>query len=85
MGRRTDARQHALDSSVAGERFTTWLGSQRNIPIPDYEKYWILLDEWGGAGYSCITSIDEQTLGVVYEGSGANLIFQQIDVRDICR
>ena len=49
------------------------------------EKYWILLDEWGGAGYSCITSIDGQTLGVVYEGSGANLIFQQIDVKDICR
>ena len=49
------------------------------------EKYWILLDEWGGAGYSCITSIDEQTQGVVYEGTGSNLIFQQIEVRDNCR
>lgn len=47
------------------------------------EKYWLMLDEWGGAGYSCITSIDEKTIGIVYEGSGAQLIFQQIKLKDI--
>ncbi len=46
------------------------------------EKYWLMLDEWGGAGYSCITSIDEETIGIVYEGSGAHLIFQQIKLLD---
>ena len=47
------------------------------------EKYWLLLDEWGGFGYSCITSIDKETLGVVYEGSGAQIVFQKIKLSDI--
>ncbi len=42
------------------------------------EKYWMLLDEGKGRGYSCLTSIDEQTIGILYEGSGADLIFQKI-------
>lgn len=46
------------------------------------KEHWLLLDEWGGAGYSCITTIDENTLGIVYEGSGAHLIFQQIKLSD---
>ena len=47
------------------------------------EEYWLLLDEWGGFGYSCITSIDKETLGVVYEGSGAQIVFQKIKLSDI--
>ena len=46
------------------------------------KEHWLLLDEWGGAGYSCITSIDDETLGIVYEGSGSNLTFQQIKLSD---
>jgi len=46
------------------------------------ENKWILLDEGKGRGYSCITSIDENTIGIVYEGSRADLIFQKIDLRD---
>lgn len=41
---------------------------------------WILLDEGRGRGYSCLTSIDNDTIGIVYEGSGANLVFQKIDI-----
>ena len=33
------------------------------------EEYWTLLDEGRGAGYSCMTSIDEHTIGIFYEGS----------------
>lgn len=47
------------------------------------EKYWVMVDEWGGAGYSCITSIDENTLGIIYEGSGAHLVFQQIKLKEL--
>lgn len=47
------------------------------------KKHWLMLDEWGGAGYSCITSIDEHTLGIVYEGSGAHLVFQQIHLDEL--
>lgn len=49
------------------------------------EQYWLMLDEWGGYGYSCITSIDNETLGVVYEGSGAQLVFQKIKLSDLIK
>jgi len=44
---------------------------------------WILLDELKGRGYSCITSIDEKTVGIVYESSQADLVFQQILVSEL--
>lgn len=47
------------------------------------KKYWLMLDEWGGLGYSCITSINDDTIGIVYEGSGAQLIFQQVCLTDL--
>ena len=47
------------------------------------EKNWLLLDEGKGRGYSCLTSIDEKTIGIVYEGSQADLIFQQILLSDL--
>jgi sialidase-1 len=46
------------------------------------ENSWILLDEGKGRGYSCITSIDEDTIGIVYEGSGSDLVFQKVDIRE---
>lgn len=46
-------------------------------------EYWVLLDEWGGFGYSCIASIDDHTIGVVYEGSGAQIVFQRINLNEI--
>ena len=42
------------------------------------EEYWMLLDEGRGAGYSCMTSIDEHTIGIFYEGSQADIQFQAI-------
>ena len=41
---------------------------------------WILLDEGRGRGYSCLTSIDAHTVGIVYEGSRSDLVFQKIDL-----
>jgi sialidase-1 len=43
-------------------------------------EYWILLDEGQSRGYSCLTSIDDTTIGIVYEGSRADLVFQKIDL-----
>lgn len=42
------------------------------------QKYWLLLDEGKGRGYSCLTSIDEQSIGILYEGSQADMVFQKI-------
>jgi len=46
------------------------------------EKYWIELDEGRGAGYSCLTSIDEKTIGILYEGSQAHMTFQRIPISE---
>ncbi len=46
-------------------------------------EYWMLLDEGQGSGYSCITSVNEATIGVVYEGSGADLVYQSIPLEEL--
>lgn len=45
----------------------------------------LLLDEEPGWGYSCLTMIDPQTVGILYEGSTAQMTFQAIPLRDIIR
>lgn len=45
----------------------------------------LLLDQGKGRGYSCITSIDEKTIGILYEGSQADMIFQKILISDILK
>ena len=46
------------------------------------EKH-ILLDEYSGRGYSCITSIDENKIGILYECSHADMAFQQILLEEL--
>jgi sialidase-1 len=42
-------------------------------------EHWLLLDEGlGRGGYSCLTSIDENTIGILYESSQADMTFQKI-------
>ncbi len=38
----------------------------------------LLLDEGTGRGYSCLSMIDEKTIGILYESSRADLAFQRI-------
>jgi sialidase-1 len=45
-------------------------------------EYQLLLDEKEGRGYSCLTRIDDKTLGILYESSQADLVFQAIPVAD---
>ncbi len=47
------------------------------------EKYWLLLDEGYNRGYSCLTSIDEQTIGIIYEGSQADMTFESIPLDEL--
>lgn len=48
---------------------------------PENKK--ILLDEYNGRGYSCITSVDEKTIGILYESSQADMVFQQIKLEEL--
>ncbi|MCL4162882.1 UNVERIFIED_CONTAM: hypothetical protein GTU68_002512, partial [Idotea baltica] len=49
------------------------------------EPYQILLDSGAGRGYSCMTSIDEETIGILYEGSQADLVFQKIKMAELLK
>lgn len=46
------------------------------------ESYWIEMDAKSGAGYSCMTVWNDE-LCILYEGSGANLVFQKIKLKEI--
>ncbi|MEL7500342.1 MAG: exo-alpha-sialidase [Planctomycetota bacterium] len=46
-------------------------------------EHQLLLDEGTGAGYSCMTMIDEKTVGILYEGSQSQLTFQRIPLKEI--
>lgn len=47
--------------------------------------YWMELDEGRGAGYSCITSIDNDHIGILYEGSQAHMTFQKININELIK
>lgn len=56
----------------------------------DYGNTWpesnsVLLDEEESWGYSCLTMIDNETVGILYEGSTANLVFQALKLKDIVK
>ena len=67
----TDGRHH-MTIKASLDMGLTW-------PI---EKQ-ILLDELTGAGYPSLTSIDKDHIGIVYEGSQANLVFEKIALKEI--
>lgn len=46
------------------------------------EAHQVLLNEASGFGYSCITMVDEQTIGILYEGF-KNLYFQKIQITEL--
>ena len=46
-------------------------------------EYDVLLDEAHGWGYSCLTLIDSETVGILYESSVAHMTFQAVPLNDI--
>ena len=69
------------DSTRSRSHITIKASNDRGKTWPKQHR--LLLDEGRGAGYSCMTMIDEKTVGILYEGSGAHLTFQRIPLRDI--
>jgi len=47
------------------------------------EENWLLLDEGRSYGYSCLTSVDENTIGILYEGSRAHMTFESIPLKEL--
>ena len=45
----------------------------------------VLLDEDEGWGYSCLTMVDAETVGILYESSVAHMTFQTIPLKEIVK
>lgn len=52
----------------------TWLNDQS-----------ILLDQGHGRGYSCITSVNDSVIGILYESSQADMVFQQVKLEELLK
>ena len=48
-------------------------------------EHQVLLDAENGWGYSCLTMIDEETVGILYESSVAHMTFQAVKLKDLIR
>lgn len=48
-------------------------------------EYQLLLDEGENWGYSCLTMIDKETIGILYESSAAHMTFQCVKLKDIVK
>ena len=49
------------------------------------ENRQLLLDEGNSAGYSCMSMVDDSTVGILYEGSQAHMTFQRLPLKDIVK
>ena len=69
------------DSTDGRHHITVKASHDHGLTWP--EEHRLLLDEGNSAGYSCLSMIDEETVGILYEGSQAHMTFQRIPLADI--
>lgn len=67
----TKGRNH-ITIKASLDKGLTWL--------PEHQ---IMLDEAEGWGYSCLTMIDKETIGILYESSVAHMTFQAVNLTDL--
>ncbi|MDE6452389.1 MAG: exo-alpha-sialidase, partial [Odoribacter sp.] len=70
----TTKERHHITIKASLDGGLTWL--------PEHQ---VLLDAENGWGYSCLTMIDNETVGILYESSVAHMTFQAVKLRDIIR
>ncbi|GCB34575.1 sialidase family protein [Bacteroides faecalis] len=69
----TKGRNH-ITIKASLDRGLTWL--------PEHQ---LLLDEAEGWGYTCLTMVDKETIGILYESSVAHMTFQSVKLADIIK
>jgi sialidase-1 len=47
------------------------------------KEHRVLLDEGRSAGYSCLSMIDDETVGILYEGSQSHMTFQRVKLSEL--
>lgn len=70
----TTEGRHSTTIKISLDGGVTWL--------PQYQ---LLLDEGDNWGYSCLTMIDKETIGILYESSVAQITFQAVKLKDIVK
>lgn len=71
------------DSKVMRHRMTIKISEDDGMTWSEDRK--IMLDGMKSRGYSCLTSIDGDTIGIVYESSQADLVFQTIKLSELLK
>lgn len=69
------------DSPKRRHRITVKLSTDGGLTWPAAQQ--VLLDEGESWGYSCLTMIDRETVGILYESSTAHILFQAIPLKDL--
>jgi len=70
----TTKGRHHITIKASMDGGLTWL--------PEHQ---VLLDADNGWGYSCLTMIDKETVGILYESSVAHMTFQAVKLKDIIK
>lgn len=68
----TTKGRHSITIKASLDGGVTWL--------PEHQ---LLLDEGNNWGYSCLTMIDKETIGILYESSVAHMTFQAVKLKDV--
>ena len=69
------------NSTKGRQRMTVKVSTDDGMTWP--EEYWLLIDQGRGRGYPSMTQIDEQHIGVLYEGSQADMVFEKIHIDEL--
>lgn len=69
------------DNDSARRDMTVKISFDSGLTWPEENK--VLLDAGDGWGYSCLTMIDRETVGILYESSQAHMTFQAIPLADL--
>ena len=70
-------------SSRPRRKITIKLSRDSGVTWP--VKHHLLLEANPSAGYSCLTMIDKKTVGILYEGGTAHMVFQRIPLTDFLK
>lgn len=70
----TTKGRHSITIKISLDGGVTWL--------PEHQ---LLLDEGDNWGYSCLSMIDKETIGIFYESSVAHMTFQAVSLKDIVK
>ena len=68
------------NSQQARRRMTIKFSPDHGVTWPEERQ--VLLDEHRSAGYSCMSMIDDEAVGILYEGSQAHMTFQRVKLSD---